>query len=68
MGPSNMKSTIVENILGKIPKFYLYLTFFPSPVSMLSVKSESLCVYLIVGNPTLSRGCRGRGNDKHIRK
>ena len=35
----------VKNNLGKIPKFYLNLTFHPSPVLTLSLKSESLHVY-----------------------
>ena len=60
MGP-----TIVEKNVEKIPKFYFYLTFLPSPASMLSLKSESLCVSWILGTPTLNRGGQGgMGDDK----
>ena len=53
-----VKSTIVEKKLGKITKFYFELTFLPSSASMLSLKSESLRVSWILGNPTLNRGVR----------
>ena len=43
------RATIVEKNLGRIPKFYFDSTFLPSPVSMLSFKSESLRVYELWG-------------------
>ena len=53
------KATIIEKILGKIPKFYFNSTFLPSPVSMLSFKSESLRVYDLWG---IQHWTGGKGN------